>query len=89
MRMRMWAAAGVAAAVVLGGLRQLNRRHDESRALTHLGDAHIAAENLAAARRAWKQALAILDDLDDEESEQLRAKIAEVRADRVGVAQGE
>jgi len=62
-------------------LRQLDHHYDESRALTHLGDAHEAAGEFAAARRAWQQALAILDDLDHEERDQLRVKIAAMRAD--------
>jgi len=44
--------------------------------LTNLGDTHHAAGNPQAARDAWHQALAILDDLEDPHADQLRTKLA-------------
>ena len=58
-------------------LHQLGDLHDESRALTHLGDALQETGDLTAARRAWQDALVILDDLDHPECDQLRAKIGQ------------
>jgi DNA-binding SARP family transcriptional activator/tetratricopeptide (TPR) repeat protein len=55
--------------------RQLMDRYHESRVLTDLGDARRAAGDLPAARRAWRDALAILDDLDHPDGDQLRTKI--------------
>lgn len=36
---------------------------DLARTLAHLGDAHHATGDLSAARNAWAEALAILEDL--------------------------
>lgn len=58
-------------------LHQLGDLYDESRALTHLGDALHETGDLAAARRAWQDALVILDDLDHPECDQLRVKIGQ------------
>jgi hypothetical protein len=43
--------------------------------LDHLGDTYLATDDPVAARDAWNQALAILDDLRDPSAGQLRAKI--------------
>ena len=45
-------------------------------ALTRLGDTHHAAGELAQARQAWQQALAILEDLQHPDAGQVRAKLA-------------
>ncbi len=58
-------------------LHLLGALHDESRALTHLGDALQETGDIALARQAWQDALAILDDLDHPDGDQLRAKIAD------------
>jgi len=42
------------------------------------GDTYFDAGNPQAARDAWQQALAILDDLEHPEADQLRAKLATV-----------
>jgi DNA-binding SARP family transcriptional activator/tetratricopeptide (TPR) repeat protein len=55
--------------------RQLVDRYNESRVLTDLGDVFHAAGDLPAARRAWRDALAILNDLDHPDGDQLRTKI--------------
>ena len=41
----------------------------------HLGDAHQAAGDGAAARRAWQQALALLEDLGHLDAEKLRSRL--------------
>jgi tetratricopeptide (TPR) repeat protein len=56
--------------------REYGARFDEADALTHLGDTHQAAGELAQAREAWQQALAILDDLQHPDAGQVRAKLA-------------
>jgi tetratricopeptide (TPR) repeat protein len=43
--------------------RQLGKRADEAAALTGLGDSALAAGSPGAAREAWDEALAILDEL--------------------------
>ena len=50
-------------------------RYNESRALADLGDACQAAGDVPAARRAWRDALAILDDLDHPDGDPLRTKL--------------
>jgi tetratricopeptide (TPR) repeat protein len=46
--------------------------------LTHAGDARHAVGELPQARRAWQQALAILDDLQHPSAGQVRAKLASI-----------
>jgi tetratricopeptide (TPR) repeat protein len=46
--------------------------------LDHLGDAYLGAADPTAARDAWKEALAILEDLRQPGSEQVRAKIEKI-----------
>jgi tetratricopeptide (TPR) repeat protein len=57
-------------------LRELGDRHQLTRALHHLGDAHQAAGDHNAAIEAWAEALTILDDLHHPDADQVRAKIA-------------
>ena len=54
----------------------LSARVDEADALTRLGDTRHAADELAQARQAWQQALAILEDLQHRDADQVRAKLA-------------
>jgi len=56
--------------------RQLTDRYYESKALTGLGNARLAAGDLAGARQAWQDALAILDELGHSDADQLRVRIA-------------
>src|SRR5262245_19094212 len=44
--------------------------------LTRLGDTRHAAGELAQARQAWQQALAILEDIQHPDAGQVRAKLA-------------
>jgi DNA-binding SARP family transcriptional activator/tetratricopeptide (TPR) repeat protein len=49
---------------------------DLAGALIHFGDAHQAAANPDAARRAWQQALAILDDLHHPDADPVRSRLS-------------
>jgi hypothetical protein len=51
-------------------------RSNEASVLTHLGDARHAAGESALAREAWQRALAILDDIEHPDADQVRAKLA-------------
>ena len=48
----------------------------EAEILTHLGDARHAAGELPQARQAWRQALAIYDDIRHPSADKVRAKLA-------------
>jgi hypothetical protein len=43
--------------------------------LVHLGDAYHAAGQLPQARQAWREALAILEDLNHSDADQVRARL--------------
>ncbi|MEU8664421.1 tetratricopeptide repeat protein, partial [Actinoplanes philippinensis] len=53
-----------------------HRMSDEAAVWDHLGDAHRAAGDEAAAREAWQQALEIADELDAWIAGKVRAKLA-------------
>jgi tetratricopeptide (TPR) repeat protein len=55
--------------------RQVSDRHGEADILTHLGDTRDAAGDADAARRAWCQALDILDHLGHPDADAVRAKL--------------
>jgi tetratricopeptide (TPR) repeat protein len=55
--------------------RDIGDRYGEAHTLTHLGDAHHAQGGMAAAE-AWAQALAILEEVDLPDAEQVRARLA-------------
>ncbi|WP_406044565.1 tetratricopeptide repeat protein [Micromonospora sp. NBC_00898] len=59
--------------------REVNSRYYETRTLTRLGDLHRTVGDLDAARRDWRQALAILDELTHPDAEQLRDRLASLR----------
>jgi tetratricopeptide (TPR) repeat protein/transcriptional regulator with XRE-family HTH domain len=50
--------------------------------LTHLGDAYHSADDHEAARRAWQQGLATLDDLQHPARTQLRSRLDHISASR-------
>lgn len=50
-------------------------RYNQADTFDHLGRTHHAAGQLAAAHRAWYQALAILDDLQHPDAAQVRARL--------------
>jgi tetratricopeptide (TPR) repeat protein/DNA-binding XRE family transcriptional regulator len=54
---------------------ELGHRYQKAETLGYVGDAHHADDNLPAARQAWTQALAILDDVHHPDAEPLRAKL--------------
>jgi tetratricopeptide (TPR) repeat protein len=55
--------------------RDLTDRYLEADTLTHLGDTQYAANTAMAARDAWGQALAILDELAHSDADDVRAKL--------------
>jgi tetratricopeptide (TPR) repeat protein/DNA-binding XRE family transcriptional regulator len=59
--------------------RQLGDHYTEAETLTRLGDAYQAAAEPDAAQDAWRQAVAILDDLHHPDAAQVRAKLGEPR----------
>ncbi len=60
--------------------RQAGARFNEAGTLTRLGDNRHAAGELAQAQRAWQQALTILEDLQHNHADQVRAKLASTNA---------
>jgi hypothetical protein len=56
--------------------RAVSDRWGEADTLTNRGDTRRAAGELMAARKAWQQALAILDDLKHPDAAKVRAKLA-------------
>jgi len=58
--------------------RELGDRYNRTLPLTHLGDIYRAAGAPLAARDAWQQALAILDDLHHCDAEQVRARLRDL-----------
>jgi tetratricopeptide (TPR) repeat protein len=55
--------------------RGIGDRYWEADALTSLGDTLHVAGDAGSARKAWQDALTILDELDHQKAEQLRAKL--------------
>ena len=56
--------------------QDLGDRYHEANTLTYLGDAHRASSGPDAARHAWRQALAILDELDHPDAQQVQERLA-------------
>ncbi len=56
--------------------RELADRYFISKLLTHLGDGHQAAGDTDAARNAWIEALADLDELGHADADKVRARLA-------------
>jgi tetratricopeptide (TPR) repeat protein len=54
---------------------ELGYRYQKAETLTYAGDAHHAAGDISAARDAWTQALAILEDLRHPDASQVRARL--------------
>lgn len=57
--------------------RPLGDRYNQADTFDHLGRTHHAAGQLVAAHRAWRQALAILDDLQHPDAAQVRARLTD------------
>jgi tetratricopeptide (TPR) repeat protein/transcriptional regulator with XRE-family HTH domain len=58
--------------------QEVGNRYYEADTLTHLGNSHQAAGNPDGARDAWQHALAILDQLDHPDANQVRAMLHEL-----------
>jgi tetratricopeptide (TPR) repeat protein/DNA-binding XRE family transcriptional regulator len=61
--------------VALGLCRDRGDRYSEAEILTHVGDARHAAGDLPQARQAWRQALAIYDDIHHPGADQVRTTL--------------
>jgi tetratricopeptide (TPR) repeat protein len=59
--------------------RKQDDRYGQATALTHLGDAYDTAADRDSAAEAWRQALAILTDLEHPDAALIRAKLADIR----------
>jgi tetratricopeptide (TPR) repeat protein len=55
--------------------RDIGDRYFQADTLTHLGDTHHAAGHPGGRPGTWQRALAILDELNHPDAEQLRAKV--------------
>ena len=66
----------------LGLLLQVSDRSEQAGVLTRLGDAHRALGDRAAAREAWQQALAVLDDLHDPDAAEVESRLDDLGAAR-------
>jgi tetratricopeptide (TPR) repeat protein len=60
---------------------RLGYRFGRARALAYAGDAYRAADDVAAARDAWTQALAILDNMNDPLANKLSTNVRQLAAD--------
>ena len=65
------------AAGMIEGLRALPWKVD---ILIHLGDACVAGGNPEEGHRAWQDALAIMDNLHHPDTDQFRARLAQIHA---------
>jgi tetratricopeptide (TPR) repeat protein len=65
---------------------RLGSRWQLTQTLTRLGDAHLAADNRSAAAAAWRQALALLEDLDHPDAGSIRHKLNGLRLAAAGHA---
>ena len=59
----------------VGLIEVLRTGYYQTTMLVHLGDAYYAAGQLAQARQAWQEALAILEDLNHSDADQVRARL--------------
>jgi tetratricopeptide (TPR) repeat protein len=64
----------------LAAFRELGDRYHEAKTLTRLADTYDAVCEPQQARKAWQQALDILDELDHPDAGQVRAKLADAAA---------
>ena len=60
----------------VGLIEVLRTGYYQTTMLVHLGDAYYAAGELPQARQAWQEALAILEDLNHSDADQVRIKLA-------------
>ncbi len=59
----------------VGLIEVLRTGYYQTTMLVHLGDAYYAAGQLPQARQAWQEALAILEDLNHSDADQVRARL--------------
>ena len=59
----------------LGLFSGLGDRYNEACTLTSIGDVRLSAGDSGAARRAWAQALQILEEIDHADASRVRAKL--------------
>ncbi len=59
----------------LGIIDGLRMGYYETTMLVHLGDAYHAAGELGQARQSWQEALAILEDLNHSDADEVRARL--------------
>lgn len=59
----------------VGQIEMLRTGYYQTTMLVHLGDAYYAAGQLPQARQAWQEALAILEDLNHSDADQVRARL--------------
>ena len=55
--------------------RELGDRYNQASVLVHVGDNLSASKDRAGARAAWREALAILEELSHPDADQVRAKL--------------
>ena len=70
----------------LSPCREFGNRVVEANILTRLGDSYDAANDLPQAHDAWRQALAIFDDLQSPEADKVRTRLQGEAATSAGVA---
>ena len=63
----------------IDGYRRIGDRFYEAGTIVRLGDTHLSAGDAGAARRAWRAALTILEELQHPDAEQVARKLRSVR----------
>jgi tetratricopeptide (TPR) repeat protein/transcriptional regulator with XRE-family HTH domain len=64
----------------LDSLREFGERYHEAQTLAHLGDTRHAVGDLPRAREAWQEALAIFEDMQHPDADEVRAELASLDA---------
>jgi tetratricopeptide (TPR) repeat protein len=64
--------------------QEFGNRYHQAVTLTHIGDNHHTVGDHDAAYQAWQQALAILDDLQHTDADQVRAKLHQLGTSGLG-----
>ncbi|WP_207311459.1 AfsR/SARP family transcriptional regulator [Lentzea alba] len=66
--------------------RSLGDHHRIADVLVHLGDSHLAAGEPGRARRAWREALGLIEDLDHPDADAVRARLSPLRTQSLSAA---
>ncbi|MFF9486443.1 hypothetical protein [Streptomyces sp. NPDC014676] len=61
--------------------REFGDRYGETEILCHLGDTHLATDDLDAALLAWQHALKIADEIGHPAADDLRGKLGDLARD--------